>query len=119
MKRKVGRPTKDTPEVRAKLEEAAALDASVEEMAFYANISRETYYEIIKKDTVFSDRIAALRQRPVLKARQTIAKSLDDPKNAQWYLERKRKNEFASRSEVSGPDGGAIEITGVDISVRK
>lgn len=93
---KVGRPTVDTPELRQKIEEATALDASIEEVAFYADISRETYYQLIKKDKDFSDRLDALRQRPVLKARQTINKALDNPHDAQWYLERKRRKEFAS-----------------------
>jgi hypothetical protein len=96
-----GRPTIDTPLTRQKIEEAASLDASVEEIAFYAGISRETYYQIIKKDKAFSDRILALRQRPVLKARQTVVQSLSDPQNAFRYLEKKRKVEFGNTVDVT------------------
>jgi predicted DNA-binding protein YlxM (UPF0122 family) len=99
---KVGRPTKDTPQVRAKIEEAAALDASVEEIAFYADISRETYYEILKKDPEFSDRIGKLRQRPILAARQTVIKKMTESyQNAIDYLKRKKKLEFGDSSEVT------------------
>jgi hypothetical protein len=99
---KVGRPSKDTKEVRAKIEEAAALDASVEEIAFYADISRETYYEILKKDPVFSDRITKLRQRPILAARQTVVKKATESyQNAMDYLKRKKKLEFGDNVDVT------------------
>lgn len=102
MGKKVGRPTKDTPEVRAKIEEAAALDASVEEIAFWADISRETYYEILKKDPVFSDRIDKLRQKPILAARQRAIKGATESySNAMDYLKRKKKLEFGDKVDVT------------------
>lgn len=114
-----GRPiTVDTPETRQKIEEATALDASIEEVCFYANISRESYYQLIKKDKEFSDRLEALRNNPILKARKTITDKLNEPEHAKWYLERKAKREFSSRNELTGADGKAIEvktITGMKI----
>ena len=98
-----GRPTVDTLETRQKIEEATALDASIEEVAFWANISSETYYQIIKKDKGFSDRLDALRNRPVLKARGTVVKALDNPVHAFEYLKRKRKSEFSERQEIDNP----------------
>ena len=99
---KVGRPSLDTPDVRSKIEEAAALDASVEEIAFYANISRDTYYEILKKDKEFSDRIEALRQKPILKARQTVVQKMTESyPNAMDYLKRKKKFEFGDNLDVT------------------
>lgn len=100
---KAGRPSLDTPEVRSKIEEAAALDASVEEIAFYAGISRDTYYEILKKDPAFSDRITALRQRPILAARQRAVKGVTESySNAMDYLKRKKKLEFGDSMEHTG-----------------
>ena len=117
--KKLGRPTVDTPETRRKIEEAAALDASPEEIAFYADISRDSFYEILKKDKVFSDRIAALRQRPILKARQTAVKKLEESyQNAMDYLKRKKKKEFGDSSSVEIttpiPIYGGISIQGHD-----
>ena len=106
-----GRPSKFEPETIKKLEEAFAIDASVDEACFYADISKVTFYDWIKKNEEFSNRIEALRNRPVLKARQTIVKSLDDPEHSKWYLARKRKKEFSERQEVTGEDGGAIKIS--------
>lgn len=104
----VGRPTVFTPEVIRKIEEVAALDGSVEEMAYYAGISRGTLYSYLEDNQGFSDRIKALRERPVLKARQTVVKALDQPQHAEWYLSRKKKKEFAERVEQTGKDGEAL-----------
>ena len=103
---KRGPKTKNTPEVRKKLEEAAALDCTIEEMCFYAGIAKPTYYDYLEADPEFSARLTALREQPVLKARTTIVKALEkNPATAAWYLERKRKKEFAERKEVTGEDG--------------
>jgi hypothetical protein len=101
----MSRPTKRTPEIIRKIEEVAALDGSVEEMAYYAGVHRDTMYLWLKEDSEFSDRIAELRERPVLKARQTFVKALDEPEYALKYLERKKKKEFSTRTELTGADG--------------
>lgn len=99
-KSKAGRKTLKTAEVIRKIEEVAALDGSVEEMAYYAGIHRDTLYGWLQTDKKFSDNIEALRQRPILKARQTVVKALDTPHSAHWYLERKKKKEFSEKVEI-------------------
>ena len=98
-----------TAEVRKKLEEAAALDCTIEEMCFYAGIAKPTYYDWINADPRFSARLEELRNNPVLKARQTVVKKLSESyPNAMDYLARKRKHEFSPRQEVTGADGQPI-----------
>jgi len=109
-----GRPTKQTPIAVKKLEEAFLMDCSIEEACFYAGISRQTYYTWIKDSPELLDRFEELRQEPFLKARKTILDNLDQPEHAKWYMERKRKNEFAQRTENTGANGGAIEIRKVE-----
>lgn len=105
-----------TPETVNKLEQAFAIDASVEEACSYANISRQTFYDWIKKNQKFSDRIADLRQRPVLLARQTVAKKIPESyQNAMDYLKRKKKMEFGDNLSLDAN----IRIEGVEINVRK
>lgn len=102
----MARPTKLTDEVRRKIEEAAAMDCSVEEIAFFADIHRDTLHSWLRDDPKFSDRINELRNKPILAARATILKAIKTDKGtAAWYLERKRKKEFAERKEVTGKDG--------------
>lgn len=94
-----GRPTVMTEVTLGKLEEAFAYGASDTEACFYAGINPDTLYEYQKKHPEFTERKEALKEQPILKARQTVVLSLDDPKNAQWYLERKRKGEFSTKTE--------------------
>ena len=113
-----GRPTVMTPETIGKLEQAFAYGASDKEACFYAGISRDTYYKHIKKEPELADRFEALRNTPVLKARKTIVDALSSPKYASWYLERKKKKEFAQRTELTGQDGDKLQIS-FDTSFQK
>jgi hypothetical protein len=105
---KEGRPSEMSEEKVKKLEEVFAIDGTVEEACFYADISKTTYYNWLEKNPYLVDRFEALRQRPFLKARQTISKSLDQPEHAKWYLERKKKKEFGYRMETE--HSGIVEI---------
>jgi len=96
---------KRTPEVIAKLEPAFSIDASIGEACFFAGLSQSTFHEWMNDDPKLSERLTELRNKPVLKARMTVVKGLDEADNAKWYLERKRKKEFAQRVESTGEGG--------------
>lgn len=86
------------PEVIRKLEEAAAFDATIEEMCFYANIGVQTLYDYFKKNPKFSERLKALRENPVLLARKTVVGAIPESGSfAFGYLKQKRPNEFGSK----------------------
>lgn len=105
----IGRPTSMTPGVISKLEEVFAIGGTDQEACFYADISHETLYKYQRENPSFTERKEALKLRPVLKARQTIVKGLDDPKNAQWYVERKLGKEFGMKQSVDlTSDGKAL-----------
>lgn len=107
--KKVGRPTVFTKEVIGKIEEAAALDASIEEMAMYAGINKDTLYSKLQDDEQFSQRIEELRLRPILAIRQTVvAHAKLSYANGMDYLARKRKKEFSLRTELTGAEGDPI-----------
>lgn len=91
-----------TPETIAKLEQAFAIDATVDEACFYADISRETYYRWIKENLILSDKFERLRNTPVLKARQTVVNKIGESySNAMDYLKRKKKIEFGDNVDVT------------------
>lgn len=90
-----------TVEVIRKIEEVAALDGSIEEMAYYAGIERTTLYKKLEKDEAFFNKIEALRTRPILKARQTVVGALGDPNHAFKYLEKKRRKEFGDSIDIT------------------
>jgi len=102
---------KQTPETLKKLDEVFAIDGTVEEACYYADISPALYYVWVKDNPELLDRFTRLRERPVLLARQTAIKFVNQSyANAIDYLSRKRKKEFATRSELTGAGGEAIQI---------
>lgn len=112
VKKKIGRKWfdgKDEEDVIAKCKEVWAIDGTDEEAAFYAEVSKFSISRYLQEHSDLKEIRNRLKERPILKARQTIVKNLDNPQEAKWYLERKRKNEFSERRELSGENGGPIE----------
>jgi hypothetical protein len=98
-KNKGGRPTVMTEDTLQKLEMAFAIGASDIEACVYADIVPSTLYNYQNDNPEFLERKRMLKDRPLLKARQTVVDNLNDPRHAEWYLERKLKNEFSQRTE--------------------
>ena len=91
--------SKLTDETIRKLEEAFALDASILEACYYADISHDTYHRWIKEYPQLSDRFNRLREKPCLLARQSVIKAFKSDSNlALKYLERKKKEEFSLKT---------------------
>lgn len=99
----------DNLEVKLNLEKAFAMGCSDREACIYAGITvDQLYYYTREVNPEFQARKEELKEMPILKAKATITASLDMPEHAKWYLERKRKKEFASRTELTGEDGQAL-----------
>ena len=109
----VGRPTLMTPETIAKLEDAFMYGANDKEACFVAEISKSTFYDYCQANPEFVERIDALRDMTKMLAKRNIARAVkkenEDDKagvqTSQWYAERKVKDEFSIRQEVTGKDG--------------
>ena len=97
-----GRPTVITQDVLRKLEEAFALGCTDVEACFYAGISKTAFYEYQADNPQFAERKEALKEQPVLKARKVVLDAIEegDKQSSQWYLERKKKDEFSQKTEV-------------------
>lgn len=96
-----GRPTKFTEAMVGKLRTAYIMGSNDSEACSYAEISRDTLHEWRKKYPEFSDKIEAWKSNPFLKAKATIYKNLDDAKTAMWYLERRDRENFGIRHEIT------------------
>lgn len=103
MTNKVWRPSKLNESIVWKLYEAFKLWWTVEEACCYAEISRATYYEWIKENDEFSDKISLAKRYLEIKSRAVISNSIEswDIKTAMWYLERKNKAEFSLKEILS------------------
>jgi hypothetical protein len=100
-----------TPEVIQKLEQAFSLDCTDAEACMFANISPSKLYEYQVDYPEFLERKRALKEKPVLAARSSVVRHMEeDGSLALKYLERKKKEEFSPRQEVSGAEGGPVVI---------
>jgi hypothetical protein len=94
------RPTVMTPEVIAKLEEAFAWGCTDREACLWADIAEKTLYLYQEKHPEFIQRKEALKDTPLLDSRVTVSRAVKrDPDLAMKYLERKKKDEFSTKSE--------------------
>jgi len=104
---KVGRPQIMDKYIIAKLEDAYSVGATDVEACFFANISKDTLYRYFKKHPEFCERKEALKNSLKFRSRKLVSKSVDEGNvgTATWYLERKAREEFSSRQELTGADG--------------
>lgn len=107
-----GRPSELTPEAKARVELVFGLDGTKREAAYYAGCSASTLNRWLDSDPEWAEHCEMLREKPILKARQAVVKNLDDPEFALKYLSKKRKDEFADRTEHTGKNGEAIAVKG-------
>ena len=93
---------KDYNTVLQKLEQAWALDCTDAEASSLADISSAALSDLLKKHPDISERKKRLKEKPVLSARNTLHKAINqgDADLALKYLERKRKDEFSTRQEL-------------------
>lgn len=103
-----GRPTKMTEEVVGKLECAFSKDFNVCEACDYAGIHRDSYYEWLKKDAEFSDRMEQAQTNLKRKAKINIADKIEEGNMdvTKWFLERRAKDEYSVKQSV--------EVTGIE-----
>lgn len=94
------RPTVMTPEVIAKLEEAFAWGCSDVEACLWADISPAALYVYQEKNPKFQERKAELKETPIMLARKSVIKGVkQNPDIALKFLERKKKDEFSTKTE--------------------
>lgn len=98
-------------EKKTKLEQAFAIGCTDKEACSYAEITPDQlYYYTREVNPEFQVKKEELKEKPILKAKQTIVKNLDNPEHAKWYLERKKKDEFSQRQEMTGADGEKLQV---------
>jgi hypothetical protein len=97
----LGRPPVITPDVVLKLETAFARGLNITEACLFAGIARNTYYEYLKENKDFSDKLEELQENVKMHAKVNIADKIIDGKDvntSQWLLER-RDPDFKPKQE--------------------
>lgn len=111
-KNPVGRPTVFTKDVIDKLEMVFCLGGTDDEACLYANISVQALYKYQERQPDFLERKRLLKETQALQARQTVATAIKkDPKLAFDYLKAKKRDEFATKTEVEQTGETAVTIT--------
>lgn len=92
-KKATGRPTVFTEDVIQKLESIFRIDWTVDEACWYANISTSTYYEHLKANPKFSEKMSQAQQYPFILARKWLFKNVqkEDIKAIESFLKRRDK----------------------------
>jgi hypothetical protein len=116
----VGRPPEFTedkgtnfaPQVLHKLESAFLKGMNNREACFLANISESTFYAVCDKSPELLERFKMLQEAVKVRAKEVVAEAINDgdKQQANWYLERKSKDEFSPRQELSNPNGEPIGV---------
>lgn len=77
------------------------------EACLFANIAPSTLYDFCKENPVFSERKELLKEQVKIRAKLNVAEGINkgDRPLSQWYLERKAKDEFSGRQEITGSNG--------------
>ncbi len=107
----MGRPALITESVVNKIKEGFSHGFSVDNTCIWADISKQTFYDYCKKHPEFLDYCKSLQKKPLIKSILVINKALNegDVSTAKWYAERKAKDEFSLRNEITGEDGEPIK----------
>lgn len=108
MARSVGQPTIMTELTLKVLDEAFSNGATDREACFLAEISQQTLYNYQKEHPEYVERKESLKEMTKYQAKLVVKQAIVENKvdTAEWYLERKGKDEgFSTRQELTGPNG--------------
>lgn len=115
-KKKPGRKSKYTPQVTEKIFEALQCGCTRRAACASAGIGESTLNDWLNAYPEFSaacTRAEDLAEVGYTKVIQECSVN-GDWKAAAWWLERRRKEEFSSRAELTGKDGGAIQVEAIN-----
>ena len=107
-----GRPVSITKEVETKLEDAFRSDFTNEEACRSVDISEKTFYRKCKANESFDRKMRAAKDYAAIKAKKNVINGIHegDKNDSKWYLERRRKKDWSTRTEFTGEDGGPVSI---------
>lgn len=113
-----GNPPKIVAEVITKLEYAFSIGCSDKEACLFAGVAPATLYNYQLKHPEFVERKDLLKKALCLEARQVVADKIKknrDIDTAKWYCERKMKDEFSNRAEITGAAGEPLAAPTINI----
>lgn len=112
-----GRPSVMTPAVIGKLEEAFAKGLNDGEACLFAGIKPSPFYDYCQAHPDFYEKKEALKKQLNIHAKFNISQQIHDGDKdiSKWWLERRAKDEFSTRTEQVGRDNKELEFTQLKI----
>jgi len=103
MAQKGGRPKATTDKVVSLLVTCFHNGLSVRQACWQSGISHEAYYQRLRNDVEFADTMNKAQELPSITARTNIMKAIrkGDVSTSRWWLERKEKDEFSSKADLT------------------
>ena len=107
-----GKPYKYNDEVVTRLTQALRAGNTRRASCAYSGISEDTFAVWLKDIPEFSDAIKKAEGDAELRNVALIQKAASDGtwQAAAWWLERRRKNDFALRTEHTGAEGSSVKV---------
>lgn len=95
-----GRPKIITSKIVQKLEQAFREGFSIQKACELSGVGRSTYYDYLDKNQSFSDKMTLAQQWPTEVAKKNIVQAIKrgDISASKWWLERKAKDEFGTKT---------------------
>lgn len=118
-----GKPHVMTSIMLEKLKVAFAMGFTDVEACLYCDLATSTLTDYCSKNPDFRELKEALKEKPKMKAKLVVLNSINNSEkenrkqtidDAKWYLERKAKNEFGTRTEITGANGEPLRVWTVE-----
>jgi len=105
-----GRPEAITPDKVKEFKTAFSNGLTIDQACIFTKISKQTYYNHSERHPSFVDEMNAVRKSVDIKAKMNIVNKIKegDDISSKWWLERKCKEEFSLRNELTAKDGGDL-----------
>lgn len=111
-KSNAGRPSKMNETTLGLLKQGFAVGLTDREACLFAGIHPSTLYNYCNANPEFFDQKELLKEQPKIKAKFVLAEAIEggDVKAAQWYLERRAKEEFSPKFEATATFFEPVQI---------
>lgn len=111
-RKRAGRPTKYNAQTQEKIANALSAGNTRKDSAAYAGISEDTFAIWLARYSDFSDAINKAEADAAVRNVAIIGKAAQAGtwQAAAWWLERRRKTDWAQRNEYTGADAGPVKV---------
>lgn len=112
---------KQREEIIKSLKPFLKLEYDLKKACNLAGAPYATVHNWVKKDNALLIKIQSWQNTVITKSRKNLSKAINkgDTELSKWWLERRDKDNFSSRKEVSGANGGPLQVDYVEEAKKR